>query len=256
MAHSSVFYEVAIAASLMMLVGWIIALIRGRAEIVDVLWSFGTGAAGVWCAYRLDGDENRRLLLAALTGFWGMRLGLHLVRDRLLAPHEDGRYQDLRASWGSATNKNLFIFFQLQAFLIPFLGTAAFAVATNTRPIAWYDFLSIVIALVALTGEAIADRQLATFKKTARPGDICEVGLWRWSRHPNYFFEWMYWMSFPILAWGSSYFLLVLISPSLIYYLINYVTGIPPTEARMLERRGEPFRAYQNRVSAFWPRPS
>ena len=66
----------------------------------------------------------------------------------------------------------------------------------------------------------------------------------------------MYWMSFPILAWGSSYFLLVLISPSLIYYLINYATGIPPTEARMLERRGEPFRAYQQRVSAFWPRPS
>jgi steroid 5-alpha reductase family enzyme len=250
-----VFIEVAVGASLLMFVGWVSAVIRGRAEIVDVLWSLGTGAAGVWFAYRLDGDENRRLLLAALTGFWGMRLGIHLIQDRLLAPHEDGRYLDLRRSWGSATNKNLFIFFQLQAFLIPFLGTAAFAVASNQRPIYWYDYLSIIIAIIALTGEAIADRQLSAYKKTAQPGGICDVGLWSWTRHPNYFFEWMYWMSFPILAWGGDYFWFVILSPLLIFYLINYVTGIPPTEARMLERRGEPFIAYQKRVSAFWPRP-
>ena len=251
----SIFLEILIAASVMMVVGWSVAVYRGRAEIVDVLWSFGTGAAGVWCAVHLSGDEYRRLLLAAMTGFWGLRLGIHLFNDRFLAPDEDGRYEDLRHSWGSATNKNLFVFFQIQAFLIPFLATAAFAVATNTRPLAWYDLISLVIAVIALGGEAIADRQLRDFKKTAAIGAICDVGLWSKSRHPNYFFEWLYWMSFPILAWGSDYFLMVLFSPALMYYLVNYVTGIPPTEARMLAKRGEIFNDYKKRVHAFWPLP-
>ena len=246
-----VFVEAAVVASVMMFLGWLIALYRGRAEIVDVLWSFGTGAIGVWFACRFQGDESRRIL----TGCWGLRLGAHLVKDRLLAPEEDGRYLDLRRSWGSKVNKNLFIFFQIQAFLIPFLGTAAFSVVTNTRPLAWYDFLSLLIAVGSILGESIADAQLRDYKKTAPRGGICDVGLWSWSRHPNYFFEWMYWMSFPILAWGGPFFLLSFISPVLIYYLVNHVTGVPPTEARMLENRGSVFVDYTRRVSRFWLLP-
>ena len=240
-----------------MVVGWIIAILRKRAEIVDVFWSLGTGAAGVWCAYCLSGNEARRWIVAGLFGLWGVRLGTHLFIDRFLGKEEDGRYQDLRRSWGASVNSKFFIFFQIQAFLIPFLATAAFAVATNDRPLAWYDFLSLFVAGVAIAGEAIADRQLRAFKKNVSPGKtsgrLCDRGLWGVSRHPNYFFEWLYWMSFPILAWGGKYFLLVLLSPTLIYYLINYVTGIPPVEARMLEKGGKAFLDYQKRVNAFWP---
>ena len=104
----------------------------------------------------------------------------------------------------------------------------------------------------------MADRQLAAFK--ARPdshGKVCDAGLWAWSRHPNYFFEWLVWCACPCFAvsaawpWGWA----ALLAPAMMYWLLVHVSGIPPLEAAMLRSRGPAYRAYQQRVAAFFPRP-
>jgi steroid 5-alpha reductase family enzyme len=258
--HFYIFGHIWLAAFFLMFFGWVVSLLRKRAEIVDVLCTIGTALAGIWCSIVLEGDTARRMVLGGVFGLWGLRLSLHLFKDRFLATYEDGRYKDLREEWGNSANSKFFLFFQLQAFLIPVLATTAFSVASNSRPLSWIDSIAIIIMLLSILGETVSDRQLARFKierkNNSDPANsICRVGLWNWSRHPNYFFEWTFWLTFPVLALGSPYFFLVFISPVLMFYLIRYVTGVPPTEDRMLKSRGDIFLKYQAEVSAFIPLP-
>jgi steroid 5-alpha reductase family enzyme len=114
--------------------------------------------------------------------------------------------------------------------------------------------------LTAIVGEAVADRQLARFRAEARNrGRICDSGLWGLSRHPNYFFEWLVWVAFAVIALdptgGYAWGWLALAAPALMYWLLAHVSGVPPLEAHMLRSRGEAFRDYQRRVNAFWPGP-
>ena len=122
------------------------------------------------------------------------------------------------------------------------------------------DALGVVLFAVAALGERAADRQLARFGGDPKnKSKICDVGLWGYSRHPNYFFEWLVWVAFAIIAiapvghypWGWF----GLAAPVLMYVLLVHVSGIPPLEAHMLRSRGDAFRLYQARVNAFWPGP-
>ena len=107
---------------------------------------------------------------------------------------------------------------------------------------------------VAVAGEALADAQLAAFKRNpANRGGVCAVGLWRYSRHPNYFFECLIWVSYALFAFGSPGGWLALIGPAAILYLLLRVTGIPLTEEQSLRSRGEAYRRYQETTSAFLP---
>lgn len=138
------------------------------------------------------------------------------------------------------------------------LVVAALAAAGNPTPLGVGDLLGVAIALVALVGEAVSDAQLKAFKADRANADrVCDVGLWSLSRHPNYFFEWLYWLAYvPIgvslaYPWGW----LTLLAPAMMYWLLVHVSGIPPLEAHMLRSRGDRFGAYQQRVRAFWPIP-
>lgn len=222
---------------------------------VDAFWTFGTGAAGVGVALAA-GDGPRRLVVAALIALWALRLGAHIAA-RSHGTAEDSRYANFRIEWGAGFERRMFGFLQIQAaaallLLLPILAAAA------PGPLGWLDILAIALALAALLGEAIADRQLQAFRANpANRGGICERGLWAYSRHPNYFFEWLHWCAYPLLAlaagWGAA--ALALVGPAFIYWLLVHVSGIPPLEAQMLRSRGEAFRAYQRRVSAFFPLP-
>jgi len=102
----------------------------------------------------------------------------------------------------------------------------------------------------------MADRQLAAWREDpANAGRTCRAGLWAWSRHPNYFFEWLHWLAYPLLAVGLPLGWTVWFVPALMLLLVLKVTGIPPTERRSLERRGDDYRAYQRSTSAFIPMP-
>ena len=137
------------------------------------------------------------------------------------------------------------------AFVVPMLMPASSASAALSP---WL-MVGLVISVLGIVGESIADGQLAHFKKTASREAVCDVGLWSWSRHPNYFFESMYWAGWGIVGVGYQHGYIAWVSCVLLTASIFRVTGIPATEAQALRSKGEAYRAYQKRTSVFLPRP-
>ncbi|MSO64262.1 MAG: DUF1295 domain-containing protein [Alphaproteobacteria bacterium] len=258
----------------MVLIAWvalaaIMALLWWRqqrtnnAGTVDVAWSFGTGLAGIWFALTpLDwpAAEWRQGLVAAFALVWSVRLGSH-VWQRVRSSEEDGRYQELRAAWGDAVQRKLFWFFQFQAVFAVIFALPMLLAARQPDPaFRALDLLALVVFAAAFLGEWVADRQLARFKSDAGNwGKVCDVGLWRYSRHPNYFFEWTHWFAYGLFAlrFDGSYGVgwLAWLGPLLMLATLLKVTGIPPTEKHMIASRGEAYRAYQARTNAFFPAP-
>jgi steroid 5-alpha reductase family enzyme len=224
--------------------------------IVDIAWSYAFGALAVFYALAGPGWLPRRALLAGLTLGWSLRLGTHLyVRVMGHHPVEDGRYQQLRKDWAAGFARRMFWFFQMQAASVVLLGLAPLLAALNPAP-AFHplELAGAALWLVAVAGEATADAQLAAFKRDpANRGGVCAVGLWRYSRHPNYFFEWLIWVAFALFALGSPGGWLALLGPAGILYLLLRVTGIPLTEEQSLRSRGDAYRRYQQTTSAFVP---
>lgn len=239
-------------AAAMMTLGWRWQRARSNAGIVDVLWSAGLGGAAVLFALLGDGAAAPRFALAALGGLWSWRLAQHLWK-RVRGESEDGRYRALRERWHGDQRK-LFAMFQFQALLIALFALPFLAVARNPRSLPIALAGGIVIWLVAVAGESIADRQLARFRADpANRGKTCRDGLWRYSRHPNYFFEWLHWFAYVLLAVGSPLWWLAWSGPLVMYLFLRYLSGIPLTEAHALASRGDDYRAYQRATPMLFP---
>jgi steroid 5-alpha reductase family enzyme len=227
----------------------------GKIGYVDVAWA-GLMAASAWLvAAFAQGTMLARALVALFGGLWALRLCLYLWR-RVAHEPEDGRYQALRARFGDAALP-FFVFFQMQALVVALFALPFAAVATRTSdPAGWQVFAAALVWLNAVGGEALADFQLAHFReKPANRGRSCRDGLWAWSRHPNYFFEWLHWFTYLLLAIGSPHWWIALTGPVLMLAFLYRVSGIPWTEAQSLRSRGEDYRRYQREVSAFFPLP-
>jgi steroid 5-alpha reductase family enzyme len=236
---------------------WSWQLRTQRADVVDLGWTVGVGAAAVLYALALDrGLPARRALVAVLAVAWSARLALHLF-VRLRASGEDGRYTAMRAEWGEDAPRRFLRFFQGQAVSVPLIsGQFMLAMLHPARVLTGWDALGSIVVLGSIAGEAIADRQLAAWKRDpANAGRTCRRGLWRYSRHPNYFFEWLHWLGYSAIAVGSPLWPATLLVPAIMYILVVYVTGIPPSEAQSLRSRGEDYRLYQQRTNAFFPGP-
>jgi steroid 5-alpha reductase family enzyme len=227
---------------------------------VDVFWTFGTAAAGlalVWLSG--SGPVARRLLVSAIVAAWALRLGLYMAIRVSRSANEDGRYRQIREDWGPALQRRLFRFLQIQALVSTLLAVAIGLAANRPGPaLTAGDLVGVVIALVSVGGEALADRQLAAFRRNpANAGRVCDIGLWGWSRHPNYLFEWLGWFAYPAFAidlsgaWPQGW--LALAAPAVMFAVLRYGTGVPPLEAHMLRTRGDAFRAYRSRVPVFLP---
>lgn len=244
---------------------WALAWRTGQSGWVDTIWSLAVGVAGVLVVLvpvLVGGEEltSRRILAASLVALWSLRLGLSIAR-RTLKGGDDPRYKKLKEEWGSDAPRQLFRFLQIQAAAGFILAAAVFAATRNPDPaLGLADLLAALLLIVSIAGATTADWQLERFKADpANRGGLCEVGLWAYSRHPNYFFEWLGWCAYPIFALGSGllspWFALSLAAPALMYWVLVYASGIPPLEEHMLRSRGDAFRAYQRRVNAFWPGP-
>ena len=242
-------------AALLMLLAWAVQWRTADAGIVDVAWATGLGLLAIGYALLADGDPLRRMLMAIMAGGWSFRLAGYLLVNRVMGKPEDGRYQRLRAHWREQAQLKFLGFFQAQAlltvlFAIPFLVVAL----TPERPPLIAVLAAVALWLLAVGGEALADRQLAAWRANpVNRGRTCRAGLWRYSRHPNYFFEWLHWWSYPLLAWGSPEGWLTLLGPALMLYALLKITGIPYTEQQALASRGDDYRAYQRTTSAFIP---
>ncbi len=224
--------------------------------IVDIAWSYALGALAAFYALGGPGWPARRALIAAMAVTWSARLGTHLfIRVMGHHPVEDGRYVQLRKDWAAHFAPKMFGFFQMQAGSVVLLGAAFLAACLNPAPaLRLVECAGAALWLLAITGEALADAQLAAFKRNAaNQGRVCNAGLWRYSRHPNYFFEWLIWVAYFVFGLGSPWGWIGIIGPASILYLLLRVTGIPMTEEQSLRSRGDAYRRYQQTTSAFVP---
>ena len=252
---------VAVLLAAIMAAAWVVQRITGQGGWADAFWSFGLGAAGVGVAlFPLDDAplSARQVLVASLIGLWGVRLGAHIAA-RAARGGEDPRYARLREEWGKAFQRRMFGFLMLQAGAAAALALSVMVAARNPAPgLGLRDALAALIVLAAIGGEALADHQLRAFKADpANRGAICDRGLWAWSRHPNYFFEWLGWCAYPVFAIGQDWPCgwLALSAPIYIYWLLTRVSGVPLLEAHMKRTRPEAFARYAARTSVFFPRP-
>lgn len=242
---------------LLMLVLWFVQRRTSDAGIVDVGWAYALAGAAIFGGLTGAGDVWQRVLIAALAGFWGIRLGTHILTDRILSGDEDGRYADLRGHFGTdKIQRVLFIFYQTQAFFVIVLCVPFLLAASNPEPLGALQFAGLALFVGAKIGEWTADMQLKRFKRRSdTKGKTCREGLWRYSRHPNYFFEWLMWCAYAVIAFDAPYGWVGVAAPLFMLFLILKVTGIPPTERRAVKSRGEDYRKYQRTTSPFIPLP-
>jgi steroid 5-alpha reductase family enzyme len=261
MSATLVLAAAATALSLSMAAAWAVQRLSGNSGWIDTIWTFSLGTVGAAAALAPEPGmprHSRQVLVAVLIASWSLRLGLHILR-RTRASEDDPRYRKMMTDWGRAAPSKLFRFLQIQAAVSLLLCAALLLAARNPAPVdRAVDAIALVIFCTGVIGEAVADAQLRRFK--ARPengGQICDVGLWRWSRHPNYFFEWLCWMAYPLLAVSSGHWvgLLAFAAPACMYWLLAHVSGIPLLEEHLQRTRGAAFAAYCARTSAFFPRP-
>jgi steroid 5-alpha reductase family enzyme len=257
--------SVALALGLVMSGAWLVWRRTGNSGWVDTVWTFGLGGVGIAGAFLAPGSVSatwwRPQLVAGLVALWALRLGVHIAR-RTRGIKDDPRYAKLMEGWGEDGPWQMYVLLQKQALVSIPLAVSILLAAWN--PVATFrpvDLIGVLVLLVGIGGETLADRQLDRFRRDpVNRGRVCDVGLWRWSRHPNYFFEWVCWLAYPLLAvpasvtypWGW----LALAGPLCMYWLLRHVSGVPPLEMHMLESRGAAYRAYQARTSAFFPLPS
>lgn len=225
------------------------------AGIVDVGWSLGIGIAVACYALVLDLPLWQRLAVAAVTLPWSLRLGSYLLLDRVRGKHEeDGRYRNLREHWGKDAQRKFFYFFQFQALLIVLFSLPPLLAMHASHGVAALSVIGVLVGWGALMGESVADAQLRRWRgNPANRGKTCRSGLWRYSRHPNYFFEWLHWWAYVVIAGPTLLALPALLGPALMLLFLYRITGIPYTEQQALKSRGEEYRAYQQSTSAFFP---
>jgi steroid 5-alpha reductase family enzyme len=254
-----------ITLSAIMACAWAFARTPGRSGWIDAIWSLAVGLVGAGFALVPLGGATgpRQDMVAGMVALWALRLGGHIAL-RTAGHGDDPRYAQLRREWGDRFSARLFLFLQIQALAAWLLVVCVALAAHRPGPFtAWSDGAGALVLMTAVAGEGLADWQLRAFRKApGNPGGICDGGLWALSRHPNYFCEWLTWLSYALVAIGPDGAWwpgrLALAGPVFMYWLLVHVSGIPPLEAHMLRSRGEAYRAYQKRVNAFWPlsRPS
>jgi steroid 5-alpha reductase family enzyme len=245
----------AASVAALMLLLWLIHLRTGNAAIVDAGWAGGLALLGVLYAVLGGGYWLRSALIGTMSAIWGLRLAIYLLTTRIIGHPEEGRYQELRRQWKTNIPFRFLLFYEFQALLCVVLAVPFMAASRNPDPgVSLLEVAAVAFWTLAMAGEAAADSQLNRFKsEPSNKGRTCQVGLWRYSRHPNYFFEWLIWVAFAMFALASPGGFWGLLSPALILYFVLRVTGIPATEAQAIRTRGEEYRRYQQTTSAFVP---
>jgi steroid 5-alpha reductase family enzyme len=252
---------IAVSLSVLMAGAFLVQQRTGNSGWVDTIWTFSLGLVGAGSAlWPVAGHAPniRQWLVAALVAFWSLRLGVHIA-VRTAGISDDPRYAAFAREWGVDSPRKMFVFLQNQGLgSIPLVFAVFVSARFPSDGLRWQDWLGVVILLAGIAGEALADAQLKAFRdNSANQGLVCDAGLWRWSRHPNYFFEWFGWLAYPVIGlsvdypWGWA----TLLAPVFMYWILVHVTGIPPLEQQMLRSRGDRYRDYQSRTSAFFPLP-
>ena len=254
--------------AMLFFMGWaVIAVMFARAwmwsvkvdnySLVDAFWALGIGITAVLWLVLDGGGVAKHHVAAILIACWSLRLSSHLARRiRTAHPEEDARYGALRERWRGRERAAFFGFFQIQGLSVVLLALPFLFIGADTGTFGIWESVGTAVCVLAIVGESVADHQMSAFRKRNEGRQaVCDVGLWRYSRHPNYFCEFMTWVGFYLFACGSGFGWLMLHSPLLILFLLLRVTGVPPSEESSLASKGDAYRSYQRRTSVFIPLP-
>lgn len=245
-----------LSTSFMMMAAWWFARRIDNYSVVDAFWSFGFAVHALIFFKMGSGYGPRKLLVAIMLISWSARLCTFLTR-RIFRHHpvEDARYLELRDKYRPHVKWGFFCFYQYQAWSISLLTfPLIFVISNHTETIYPIEFLGFLVWLIGLVGEATADRQKAEFYKDPdNKMRVCRAGLWRYSRHPNYFFESIVWWGLFLFTLGTPNMFVAIYAPLTMMFLLFKVTGIPISERAQLKRFGPAFEEYQRRTSAFFP---
>lgn len=241
-------------AAALQLVLWLVQQRTRNAGIVDVGWAGSFTLIALVFAWR-GAVVCWPVFLVVVA--WSVRLTGYLISRGAATGPEEGRYVDLRSRWGAAASWKFFVFFQAQAALSGVLSSAFATPFTESPCTPALLYVGVALSAVGIAGESLADAQLARFKREpTNKGKVCDAGLWSWSRHPNYFFEWCVWIGYAVYGLAFGAWGLIAIGPqAIILASIFGVTGIPPTENQAIRSKGDAYREYQKRVSRFVPMP-
>jgi len=239
-----------------MFILWIWHLKTENVGVVDFGWASGLAFLGVFYALKADGYGPRRFLIGGMVALWGGRLAWHLLMDRIVGGQlEDPRYTALRERWPDHFGLRMFFYFEIQAVLAVLLSVPFALLSVDALDhVTGYEWAGLALWGIAFSGEWIADSQLKHFKADPdNQGHVCQEGLWYYSRHPNYFFEWLIWVSYCVAALETPYGGWTIICPLLMAFFLLKVTGIPATEGHAVQSRGEEYLDYQRTTSMFVP---
>ena len=245
-----------IVALIVMLLLWLLSLRWRDASIVDPFWGSGFVLLA-WLTFARSGTSHLRAgLLLAMVTLWGLRLSIHLLW-RNWGHDEDARYAAMRARQGrSFWWVSLLTVFELQGVLMWFVALPLQWSLGSPHPttLGWLDLLGLLLWSVGLAFETIGDWQLARFKADpAHRGQVLDQGLWRYTRHPNYFGDFCVWWGIYLVAasGGAGW---TVVSPLLMSFLLIRVSGVRLLESTIAERRPE-YVNYIRRTNAFFPGP-
>lgn len=232
-----------------------VALRVGRHSVIDVAWGLGFTLVALVSYLLSDGDPLRRLLALALTALWGIRLAVHIGR-RNVGEGEDPRYEQMLArAPGSRTRYALRMVYLTQGAILLFVSLPVQVAMSGTEPPGWIAWAGVAVWLVGFAFEAVGDQQLARFR--ADPGNrgkVLETGLWRYTRHPNYFGDACVWWGLFLIAADQWPGVLTVLSPLLMTYFLAGKTGKPLMESRLSSSRPG-YADYVRRTSGFIPLP-
>ena len=234
---------------------WFLHLRFENASLADVGFCGGFFILVLACGLMSDGDLTRRMVVMGMGSLYAIRLGGHVLIHRVWRQVEDARYRKFRQLLGRGEQVGIFLYFQLQVpASVFFAGLLCWIMSHPHVGLRWWDGVGVAIFLLAVSGEALADYQLEVFRsKAMNRGKTLRTGLWRYSRHPNYFFESVHWWAYFPMAVGLPWWGVAGIWPIVMMISLLGITGIPWAEAQALASRGDDYRNYQLSTSRFIP---
>lgn len=235
---------------------WGIYYLTKNPAVADLGWALGMASASTYYYYATSLASPVADFMLTLILIWAARLFL-LICYRLIRDKTDGRYEAMTANWESDQEKQYLKFFLAQGAAVGVLTLPVlFAVCNRVGVWLPLDWFAAIIALVGLVGEGVSDFQLQSFvRQKENKGKVCDVGLWRFSRHPNYFFEWVFWVGLFLFALSAPMGIISIASPIGLLVTLLFITGIPPAEEQALRSRGDAYTEYQKTTSRFIPWP-
>ena len=221
-------------------------------SVVDVGWASGLTTIGMLYLYS-SSISSVKILFSVVLLIWGFRLGGYLWFTRIRRKLVDKRYTQLSDTWKIAKPLGFLLNFQFQGLLILIVSLPWYFISQipSDYSLSAIDYVLVFLALLSITAETIADYQLQSFK-THHSGKVCNVGLWFYSRHPNYFFEWLTWCAFACFAFPAPQALLAWVSPLALLIIMTQITA-PITEKGSIESKGEDYLQYQKITPMFFP---